>query len=131
MLLFYSGTMTFIQVTSVSDYREPSVPMDIDDDYSSISSMDVDDDSVVSMDTDEEMEDALADVDDIIERFQRLEIKTSFFESFFGNVSIDEKGRAVRRSPRLHSSGSIQGSYYAPSNDGRTLRRSCRIARAA
>jgi hypothetical protein len=47
-----------------------------------------------------------------------LTLDPDFFESFFANVTIDEKGRA----------GS-SGSSFVPFSDGRTLRRSTRIRR--
>ena len=50
-------------------------------------------------------------------------VNCCFFDSFLSNMSIDGKGRAVRRSPRLCG---MAGSYYVPSGNGRSLRRSCR-----
>jgi hypothetical protein len=74
------------------------------------------------MDTSEAMDftDAMGDWADM---FAARSIKDDFFESFFANASIDEKGRVVRRSPRL---GGATGSFFMPSGDGRTLRRSAR-----
>lgn len=74
------------------------------------------------MDTTEYM-----DLDDytsaITERLAHLDLRDDFFEYFFANVTIDEKGRTVRRSPRL---GAATGSVFVASSDGRTLRRSAR-----
>jgi hypothetical protein len=59
-------------------------------------------------------------VGDLVERFTRLKLGVDFFESFFANTALDEKGRVVRRSPRL---GGATGSFFVPTSDGRTLRR--------
>jgi hypothetical protein len=56
----------------------------------------------------------------LMETYKKLTIASDFFDTFFSNVGIDEKGRSVRRSPRL---GSTMGSIFMPSSDGRTLRR--------
>lgn len=96
-------------------YREAQD--DLDSDRMSIASSERDE-----MDTTEYM-----DVDDyaadITERLARLHLRDDFFESFFANVTVDEKGRTVRRSPRL---GDVTGSVFVASSDGRTLRRSAR-----
>jgi hypothetical protein len=59
------------------------------------------------------------------ERFTKLKIGPDLCEPFLANATIDEKGRVVRRSPRL--GGATMGSLFVPSSDGRTLlRRSAR-----
>jgi hypothetical protein len=59
------------------------------------------------------------------ERFTKLNIGPDLCEPFLANATIDDKGRVVRRSPRL--GGATMGSLFVPSSDGRTLlRRSAR-----
>jgi hypothetical protein len=65
-------------------------------------------------------------VEELTERLENLRVEGCFMETFFGNTVVDEKGRMVRRSPRL---GCLKGSFEALSGDGRFLvRRSRRIA---
>jgi hypothetical protein len=113
--------MDFTGVFIDGRYRElpesESDDMSIDSDRMSIVSFEPE-----PMDTSEAM-DYTDSVGDLVEKFSSMTLAADFFESFFANASIDEKGRVVRRSPRL---GGATGSFFMPSSDGRTLRRSAR-----
>jgi hypothetical protein len=73
------------------------------------------------MDDSDKME--VADpMDDLVESFGKMAIV--HFPFIAVEFFIDERGRVVRRSPRL---GGVRGSYFKPSDDGRMLPRSARI----
>ena len=98
-------------------------PMDVDsdsdDDMSLHDPMDWEDtDSTAPMDIDDPM-------DGIISSFGNLSVSDRRCPSSSSFI-VDEHGRLVRRSPRL---GSIRGSIFLPSTDGRYLRRSARLRR--
>jgi hypothetical protein len=98
-------------------------PMDIDsdsdDDMSLHDPMDWEDtDSTAPMDIDDPM-------DGIISSFGNLSVSDRRCPSSSSFI-VDAHGRLVRRSPRL---GSIRGSIFLPSTDGRYLRRSARLRR--
>ncbi len=97
-------------------------PMDWEhfaDDMSIDDPMDWEDtDSCAPMDIDDPM-------DGIISSFANLSVSDRRCPSSSSFI-VDEKGRLVRRSPRL---GSTRGSIFLPSTDGRYLRRSARLRR--
>jgi hypothetical protein len=111
-------SMDFSGVFVDGKYREPPENRDdampIDSDRMSIVSSEPE-----PMDTSEAM-DCIDSVGELTETVVSLNLACDLFESFFANASIDEKGRVVRRSPRL---GGATGSFFVPSSDGRTLRR--------
>ena len=110
-------------------------PMDWED-FATVGPMDVDsdsDDDDMSLDDPMDWEDtdstAPMDIDDpmdgIISSFGNLSVSDRRCPSSSSFI-VDEHGRLVRRSPRL---GSIRGSIFLPSTDGRYLRRSARLRR--
>jgi hypothetical protein len=99
-------------------------PMDVDsdsddDDMSLDDPMDWEDtDSTAPMDIDDPMDGIISDFGNLSVSDRRCPSSSSFI--------VDEHGRLVRRSPRI---GSIRGSIFMPSTDGRYLRRSARLRR--
>jgi hypothetical protein len=77
--------------------------MSVDSDGMSIGFFDSDEmDTMVFMDY-------VDTVGDLVERFTHLKLGVDFFESFFTNTALDEKGRVVCRSPCL---GGATGSFF-------------------
>jgi hypothetical protein len=136
------------------NYRDSSKDDDTDDAVSNVEeeSISSEDEFDTRMDTTEEMDieteyDLDTDMEDInnvmdidipedidvtigrlTEIFQvQCTIRGDFFEEFF-NIVYDEKGRLLRRSPRLRTfAGGFGSMLLTESADGRVLRRSCRI----
>jgi hypothetical protein len=93
------------------------VDSDSDDDMSLHDPMDWEDtDSTAPMEIDDPMDSIVSSLGNLSVSDRRCPSSSSFI--------VGERGRLVRRSPRLRS---IRGSIFLPSTDGRYLRRSARL----
>jgi hypothetical protein len=114
---------TKIRITWECRVRNAEEEEEEDESVESASSPTEEDEDTISIDAGNSM-DVDDAVDDLRTLFQELNIENGPFDSFISNLSVVEKGRAVRRSPRLDG---MAGIYYVPSADGRCLRRSYRV----